>query len=326
MQLRPKPSPRHFLEELAEQTEAASLELGRPLWLIAESDLNDPRLLRSRDVGGYGLHAQWSDDFHALHVALTGESSGYYADFTGLRDLATTLMRGWVYEGRYSRYRRRRHGAQLANLGGQRLLGYAQNHDQIGNRARGERLAHLVGPELARIAAALVLTAPFIPMLFMGEEWAASSPFQYFIDHHDPDLREAVRVGRCTEFASFGWSPDAVPNPCDIHTFECSCLRWDEINQEPHREMLNWHRALLRLRQRLAELKAGRMESVHATAAVEERTLVMQRGRATVAVNLAREERTVAADGDVVLASRSGVGAEAGEALLPPVTVAILLR
>jgi maltooligosyltrehalose trehalohydrolase len=170
----------HVLEELAVEVAALSDELGRPLALVGESDLNDPRLISAREAGGYGLDAQWSDDFHhALHTVITRESFGYYEDFGSLSQLATALTHGYVYAGQYSRHRNRQHGRPLpASITGHQLLGYAQDHDQIGNRAAGERLSALVSPALVKVAAAMVLTAPFTPMLFMGEEWAASTPWQ----------------------------------------------------------------------------------------------------------------------------------------------------
>ncbi|MDQ1485895.1 MAG: maltooligosyltrehalose trehalohydrolase, partial [Actinomycetota bacterium] len=170
----------HLLESIAAEVHTLSVHLGRPLALVAESDLNDPRIVTPREAGGYGLDAQWSDDFHhALHSVLTGESSGYYEDFGSLADLATALTSGFVYAGAYSPHRRRRHGRPMpASMSLQRLIGYAQNHDQIGNRATGERLSALISPGLQKVAACLVLTSPFTPMLFMGEEWGASTPWQ----------------------------------------------------------------------------------------------------------------------------------------------------
>jgi maltooligosyltrehalose trehalohydrolase len=169
----------HLLEQLGQAVEDLAAATGRHLFLVAESDLNDPRIVRRREVGGYGMDAQWSDDFHhALHAALTGERDGYYADFGSLGHLATALRRGFVYAGEYAPFRDRRHGRLDPTLPGHRLLGFAQNHDQVGNRALGERSAALVSPERLQVAAALVLTAPFVPMLFAGEEWGARTPFQ----------------------------------------------------------------------------------------------------------------------------------------------------
>ena len=182
--------------------------------LIAESDLNDPRVVRPPELGGYGLGAQWSDDFHhALHAVLTGERAGYYADFGALADLAKALTGAFVYDGRYSRFRDRRHGRPATGLTGHHFLGYLQNHDQIGNRAQGERSSHLLSPGRLKIAAALVLTSPFVPLLFQGEEWGASTPFQYFTDHEDPELGRAVREGRRSEFAGLRLGRRRGPRP-----------------------------------------------------------------------------------------------------------------
>jgi maltooligosyltrehalose trehalohydrolase len=170
-------SPLHLLEQLRQEVDALERETGRARVLVAESDLNDPRLVRPRDAGGWGLDAQWNDDFHhALHAVLTREDAGYYADFGRLADLAEALGSAYVYAGRFSRYRARRHGRPARGLSGHRFLGYLQNHDQIGNRARGERIGHLVTPARQRVAAGLVLLSPFIPMLFQGEEWARALP------------------------------------------------------------------------------------------------------------------------------------------------------
>jgi maltooligosyltrehalose trehalohydrolase len=238
-----------FLEQLAQEVAVLERRLGRPKLLIAESDLNDPRLIRGRDAGGFGLHAQWSDDFHhCLHVLLTGERSGYYSDFGRLEDLARALQEGFVYAGRHSAFRERSHGRPLAGVPLQRLLGYLQNHDQIGNRAFGDRIGHTLSPEQLELGAALVLTAPFVPMLFQGEEWNASTPFRYFTDHQDPALAAAVREGRRREFADQGHAPETVPDPQAPATFEACKLDWEERSLPEHRRVLDWYRALIQLR------------------------------------------------------------------------------
>jgi maltooligosyltrehalose trehalohydrolase len=215
----------HVLEELAAEVRGLAARLGRRLVLIAESDLNDPRITRSPAVGGYGFDAQGNEDFHhALHAVLTGERSGYYADFGTLQDLTTALAQGFVYAGRHSASRGRRHGRPPSGLGGHAFVGCLQNHDQVGNRARGERTSHLLSPGRLRIGAALVLTAPFVPMLFQGEEWGAATPFQYFTDHDDPELARAVREGRRQEFVAFGWDPEPIPDPQTPAPFERSKL------------------------------------------------------------------------------------------------------
>lgn len=319
-----------FLEELGREVRALSHSLGRPLVLIPESDLNDPRLLWSRDRGGFGLDAQWSDDFHhALHGCLTGERSGYYADFGTVGDLAKTLRHAYVYDGRYSRHRRRRHGRPAEGLGGERFLGYLQNHDQVGNRAQGDRLSRTLGPGALRIGAALVLTAPFVPMLFMGEEWGATTPFQYFTDHQEPGLGKAVREGRRREFAAFGWKPDDVPDPQDAATFERSRLDWAERERDPHRDLLEWHRALIALRRREPDLTDGRLDRVRTRHDEERRWLWMNRGRVAVAVNFGGGACDVPLDEGVwrtELASFDAPGSVKDMVPLPPVSVAILRR
>jgi maltooligosyltrehalose trehalohydrolase len=321
----------HLLEELAVEVEALAARVGRPLWLIPESDLNDPRLLWSRERGGFGLHAQWSDDFHhALHAALTGERDGYYADFGSLRDVATALTHGYVYAGRHSRHRGRRHGRPPDGLSGHRFLGYIQTHDQVGNRARGERIGHLVGADLQKVAAALVLASPFVPMIFQGEEWAASSPFQYFTDHADPELGAAVREGRRGEFAAFGWDPGRLPDPQATATFQRSRLRWDERSRQPHREVEAWYRELIALRRSLADLQAGRLDAVVVETDEAARTVVVRRGRVVVCCNLGTEGRTVAAGPGgsgftVRLASRGGVRLDGDRLRLPGASAAVLV-
>jgi maltooligosyltrehalose trehalohydrolase len=321
----------HFLEQLALETDALADEVGRPLWLIAESDLNDPRLLWDRERGGYGLAAQWSDDLHhALHAALTGETAGYYADFGRVGDIAAALTRAFVYDGRYSRFRGRRHGRPADGLGGNRFLGYLQTHDQVGNRATGDRLAHVAGHRAQKVAAALVLTSPFVPMLFQGEEWATSAPFQYFTDHADPELATAVREGRRSEFEAFGWAPEDVPDPQDPATFLRSRLPWAEREEGPHAEMERWYRSLLDLRSRLPELRTAPLDAVEARADEAARTLAVRRGDVTVVANLGSEPARVATDAGpdirVALASDAAVDLDPeGAVRLPPVSVAVLV-
>ena len=315
----------HLLEELALEVEALAASVGRPLFLVAESDLNDPRVVRRREVGGYGMDAQWSDDFHhAVHAALTGERDGYYADFGSLTDVATALRRAFVHAGGYSPYRDRRHGRHDATLSGHRFLGYAQNHDQVGNRARGERSAALMSPGRLRLAAALVLTSPFVPMLFQGEEWAAGTPFQYFTDHADPALGRAVSEGRRSEFVAFGWQPADVPDPQDPATFERSRLDWSELGEKDHAAVLDWHRRLIALRRSVPELTDGRLDLVDCRVDEDAGSLVVRRGPVTVAGNVGARAVELAAEGSVVLAS-DGAELVAGGALrLAPDAVAVL--
>lgn len=316
----------HILEEMGQRVAELAAHAGRPLLLIAESDLNDPRVVARPEVGGYGMDAQWSDDFHhALHTALTGEKSGYYTDFGGLGDVAQCLQNVFVYGGSYSPHRRRVHGRAVpADMPSTRFLGYLQNHDQVGNRAVGERSSHLMSFGRLKVGAALVLLSPFVPMLFQGEEWGASTPFQYFTDHADPDLGRAVSEGRRREFASFGWSPDDVPDPQALETFERSRLLWSELAEPSHAELLEWHRSLIALRRSEAAFTDGRLEHVSVRADEAAGWLVMQRGPMTVACNIGAAPVTLPVAGSVVLSSDHGVRFEPGSLTLPPDTAAVL--
>ncbi|MFF1700937.1 malto-oligosyltrehalose trehalohydrolase [Streptomyces sp. NPDC058252] len=287
-----------FLEELSTAVDALSDDLGRPLFLIAESDLNDPRLVTPREEGGLGLHAQWNDDFHhALHTALTGETQGYYADFgrAPFAALAKTLTSGYFHDGTYSSFRGRRHGRPLdrTRVSAHRLLGYAQTHDQIGNRAQGDRLSASLSPGLLACAATLTLTAPFTPMLFMGEEWAAGTPWQFFTDHTDPELAEAVRRGRRREFAAHGWAEEDVPDPQDPATRDRSCLDWSEPEQALHARVLAWYRELIALRHRQADLSDPDLAAVRVAYDAEARWLALRRGDVSVAVNLSKDTAAI---------------------------------
>jgi len=318
----------HLLEELSAEVQELAAQVDRPLSLVAESDLNDPRLLMSRDAGGYELDAQWNDDFHhALHTVVTGESFGYYEDFGSLDQLATALTHGYVYAGAYSVHRRRRHGRPLPpSITGHRLLGYAQDHDQIGNRAAGERLCSLVSPDLVKVAAALVLTGPFTPMLFMGEEWAASTPWLYFTDHEDPELAEAVRIGRRSEFKAFGWKHDEVPDPQHPTTMERSVLRWGELDAQPHADMLAWYRDLISLRRATPDLRDGRFDKLAVDVDEVTRVVALHRPSTVVAANLSLEPQTVELEVKTLLLSSADVALRGGRVTLPPESVAILAR
>ncbi len=315
----------HVLEQLAREVNRLELQLGRPLIVTAESDRNDPRLVLSTDAGGFGLDAAWNDDFHhALHAVLTGERTGYYGDFGEMQQLAETLEHAWVYRGDFSRERERRHGREPIGLPGDRFIGFIQNHDQVGNRAHGERLVHLVGSGRAKIGAALVFAAPFVPLVFQGEEWAASTPFRYFTDHRDPNLADAVRDGRRVEFANFGWEPGAIPDPQDPATFETSNLNWDERGEGPHADMLEWYRALVALRQATPQLLDPRLSRVACRYDAGAGWFVMERGAIGLAFNLSSESRIVDLPGVLLLASASGVRCDSETLELPPDSVAIL--
>jgi maltooligosyltrehalose trehalohydrolase len=253
-------SARHILEEVTAAVHRQADALGRSVLVIAESDLNDPRLVRGVEAGGYGLDGQWNDDFHhAVHARLTGERSGYYVDFGRTADIAASLTNRFVLDGRPSVFRRRRHGAPAVDVPADRFVVAIQNHDQVGNRANGERLGALVDPRRRRLAAALLLCAPYVPLLFMGEEYDEPHPFRYFVSHDDPDLVEAVRDGRRREFSAVAWR-DEVPDPQAKATFEDSKLEWALRTRPPHAQLLALYRDLLALRKREAVLQPGRAE------------------------------------------------------------------
>ncbi|HEY4314277.1 MAG TPA: malto-oligosyltrehalose trehalohydrolase, partial [Actinomycetes bacterium] len=291
-------SPVHVLAELAREVDALAVELRRPLSLVAESDLNQPATVTPLECGGLGMTGQWSDDFHhALHTLFTGEAQGYYADFAAdpFDALARTLPGAFFHAGTASSFRGATWGAAVdrSRVPGWRFLGYSQTHDQVGNRAVGDRLASTISPGLARIAAALVLTSPYTPMLFMGEEWAASTPWQYFTSHEEPELAEAVRSGRRREFAEHGWAAEDIPDPQAHSTLEASTLRWSELDDGEHAAMLRWYRDLIALRRREPELSDPRLDRVAVTYDATVRWLVVTRGSLRVVANLADHAQVV---------------------------------
>jgi maltooligosyltrehalose trehalohydrolase len=306
----------HVLEELAVEVTALEAHTRRPLTLIAESDLNDPRLVTSREAGGYGLHAQWDDDIHhQLHAAHPGERQGYYADFGSLDGLAATLRGGFFHADTTSAFRHRRHGRPVRTdvVPGHRFLAYLQNHDQIGNRATGDRISSALSPGLLACGAALVLCSPYTPMLFMGEEWGARTPWQFFSHVPDPDLREAVRKGRTAEFAEHGWDADAlVPDPNAESTFTDSSLDWSEALREPHAGLLRLHRDLLALRRAHPELSDPWLDRFGVEVDETARTIVLHRTGLRVVVNLGGQDATVrlgSPSGEILLSSAdAGVG------------------
>jgi maltooligosyltrehalose trehalohydrolase len=318
----------HFLEQLSVEVEALSATLGRPLVVIAESDLNDPRVVTSREAGGWGADAQWSDDFHhALFTVLKREAAGgYYSDFGDLRQLAKALEKSFVYDGIYSKYRNRVHGRPAGHVPQHRFLGYIQNHDQVGNSAVGDRLREVVGFERAKIAAALVFASPFIPMIFQGEEWAASSPFQYFADHEDEEMARLVSEGRKREFSAFGWDPKLFPDPEKRETFERSKLNWSELEDGEHAQMLAWYRELIRLRRTTAALNQGDPGHTRVRFDQQEIWFSMERGNVMLCCNLGERERRflVQEGGKVALSSRENLTVRNGGLVLPPDTVVIL--
>ena len=237
-----------FLAELSAEVASFSAGMKRKIHLIAESDLNDASVLRPVNQGGYGMDAQWSDDFHhSVHTLLTGEKSGYYADFGELCHLATTLKQGWFYTGQYSTYRRRRHGNDPPDTRRSQFVVCTQNHDQVGNRGLGERLSQLVSFESLKLAAGVTLLSPFVPLRFMGEEYGDTAPFQYFTSHGDPDLADAVRRGRKAEFEGFDWGVE-IPDPQAESTFARSKLKHELARDDPHRTLRRFYQTMLNFR------------------------------------------------------------------------------
>jgi maltooligosyltrehalose trehalohydrolase len=316
----------HILEELSAETDRLSQQVGRPLSLVAESDLNDPRLITLREDGGYGLTAQWDDDIHhAIHAAVSGERQGYYADFGSLATLADTLRRGFFHAATYSSFRGRRHGRPLdtTKIPATRLLAYTCTHDQVGNRALGDRPSqNLTFGQLA-IKAAMVLGSPYTAMLFMGEEWGSSRPFQFFSSHPEPELARATAEGRKKEFAEHGWDADEIPDPQDPRTFQRSKLDWDEPGVGEHAQLLCTYRKLIALRRTETDFADPWLEHLDVDYDEEKRWITMRRGSFVVACNLGTETVAVPVRGEVVLSwDEPKVGDDATE--LPGQSVAVL--
>jgi maltooligosyltrehalose trehalohydrolase len=320
----------HFLEELATEVHALAARLNRELILIAESDTNDPRLVTSREAGGYGLAAQWSDDFHhAVHAAITGERQGYYCDFGSLAALAKTYTRVFFHDGIWSAFRGRTHGRQVDvfRVPAHRFLGYLQDHDQIGNRATGDRIAASLSPDLIKVGAGLVLTSPYTPMLFMGEEWGADTPWQYFTDHIEPWLAQAVAEGRKNEFAAHGWDAADVPDPQDEATFLRSKLDWEQPHREPYLGLHAWYREMIALRRARPELTDPRLDRVKADFDEDARWLLVRRGRLRIAANLGGKSVRLPLGQrgtGVLAASSSGVAIKQDKVTMPPASFAVV--
>jgi len=318
----------HILEELATETDWLSRQLGRPLALVAESDLNDPRLITPRDRSGYGITAQWDDDIHhAIHTAVSGERQGYYADFGSLSTLAHTLRHGFFHAGTYSSFRRRRHGRPLdvSVVPATRLLAYTCTHDQVGNRALGDRPSQNLTTGQLALKAALVLTSPYTAMLFMGEEWGASTPFQFFSSHPEPELARATAEGRKAEFAEHGWDADDIPDPQDRQTFLRSKLDWGEVDSGDHARLLDLYRDLIALRRNEPDLADPWL--AHLTVDYDEARhwIVLHRNRFSIACNLSGEAVTVPVSGEPVLAWDTPTVSD-GSTELPAHSFAILRR
>jgi maltooligosyltrehalose trehalohydrolase len=310
----------HILEELAADTDALAEQLGRPLSLIAESDLNDPRMITPRPEHGQGMTAQWDDDIHhAIHTAVSGERQGYYADFGSLATLAKTLRHGFFHAATYSSFRQRRHGRPLDTLTtpATRLLAYTCTHDQVGNRALGDRPSQTLSYGQLAIKAALVLASPYTAMLFMGEEWGASTPFQFFSSHPEPELARATAEGRKREFSDHGWDADDIPDPQDPQTFQRSKLDWSELDSVDHAKLLRVYRELIALRRNESDLRDPWLNNLDVEYDEGGRWIAMHRGRLMVACNLGAEPAALPITGELVLGSEPiSVGEQITE--LPP--------
>ncbi|KAB7743271.1 malto-oligosyltrehalose trehalohydrolase [Nostocoides sp. F2B08] len=292
----------HLLAELSEATAALAERVERPLDLIAESDLNDATMITPVADGGLGMSAQWADDVHhALHVALTGETQGYYGDFADPEALTKTLTRAFFHDGSFSTFRGEEWGAPVdpATVSGHRFVAYLQTHDQVGNRATGDRIGASVTPGQQAAGAALYLLSAFTPMVFMGEEWAASTPWQYFTDFRDPEMGRAVSEGRRAEFAEHGWVDGGVPDPQDESTRDASVLRWDEVGVGDHRAMLLWYRRLIELRRSEPDLADPDLRAVAVERDADAGWVVVRRGAFRVVANLGSEEVRAPLEGTV---------------------------
>jgi maltooligosyltrehalose trehalohydrolase len=318
----------HILEELSEEVRDLQAISGRSLFLIAESDLNNPVVVKAREAGGYGIDAQWSGDFHhALHALLTGENDGYYIDFGGIGQLCKALKKIFVYDGKYSEFRQRRHGRPVVGLSGRKFVSFLQNHDQVGNRALGSRISSVAGIRKSMIGAALLLTSPYVPLIFQGEEWGSTSPFLFFTDYQNPDLAEAVREGRLEEFEKFDWKEGEIPDPQSPSTLESSVLAWKEIEEQPHASMLEWYRGLIRLSRSVPDLANGHLDYIETCFDEKRRWLVVERGRVTIACNLSGEERAIPlrpkCPRDILLSSDGRVKMDRRAVILPGYSVVI---
>jgi maltooligosyltrehalose trehalohydrolase len=304
-----------FLQDLTTVVRKRAEELGRHIYTIAESNLNDPRVITPKENLGLGFDSQWSDDYHhALHALLTGERAGYYIGYEKASDLARVMKTGYLYTGQHSTYHGRKHGLKPETTDGTKFMVFAQNHDQVGNRMRGERFSTLVSPARLRLAAAAIILSPFIPLLFMGEEYGEKAPFQYFTSHFDTDLIEAVRKGRREEFEEFVWEGDA-PDPHDTETFNRSKLTWQE-----DATLRQLYQELLRLRRETPALRNFDLDALEAHADDARRVVVVRRGDTLIAFNFSEEVQTVdlpfRAKWRAILETRAKM--ESGRLTLPP--------
>jgi maltooligosyltrehalose trehalohydrolase len=319
-----------FLQDLCDAVRSRAAQLGRRVYTIAESDLNDPRVITPKENFGLGFDAQWADDYHhSLHTLLTGEQDGYYAGFPPrVSNLARISGTGYLYVGQHSQYRGRKYGLAPKTRDGAQFVISSQNHDQVGNRMMGERIATLVSFDKARLAAAALILSPFVPMLFMGEEYGEKAPFQYFTSHSDPALIEAVRKGRMEEFDDFTWSGEP-PDPHDEETFRRSKLKWELRDRGEHASMLRLYTQLIALRRDTPALRSLDLSAVETHADDDHSVLVVKRGRGSeevlVAFNFSDRAQSIEYESRGVWKSLLDTGAkiENGRLTLPPAAFAV---
>lgn len=311
----------HLLEEMAAEVESLSAHLRRPLSLIAESDLNDPRMIAPRAAGGLGMDGQWSDDFHHAVVAnLTGDGGGYYADFADLDALVGVFEDGFWHAGDFSTFRGRRHGRPVTpSVRSWQLVVCSDNHDQIGNRADGRRLATMVSRDRLAVAAALTILGPGTPMIFQGEEWGSRQPWMFFTSHPEEELGQAVSEGRKKEFAKMAWDLDAVPDPQDPATFHGSKVAWHELDDADHAGLLGWYKCLIEVRRSHEAFTSPDF----AGAARGDEWFVARRGDAVIAVNFGAEELTLPVSGRLV--AEWGRADDTDELVLGSASIAVLV-
>lgn len=317
----------HLLAELSTRVKALSAEIGRPMLLLAESDLNDPIMFTDRAKGGYGLDGQWSDDVHhALHALLSGERQAYYRDYGSLSALAKVLTRAFFHDGIYSSFEGHIRGKPVdtEHTPGYRFVVCLQNHDQVGNRAAGDRLSHITSHSMCKIGATLLLTSPFTPMLWMGEEWAASTPWPFFTSHPEPELAEATAAGRINEFAEHGWDADTVVNPQDPASFTSAKLRWSERDDPGHADILALYRQLLRLRREHPDLSDSHLDRVEVDFDEAAEWVIVHRGAFDVLANLARHAQVLPASGEVLFGTEPDLHTEGLKITLPARSACII--
>ena len=322
-------SPRHILEEIADAVDELRPGARRPLTLVAESDLNDPRMVRPREAGGRGMDGQWTDDVHhALHSNLSGETQGYYADFHGLGVLAKVYTHAFFHDGTYSAFRGRKHGRPVdrALTPGYRFVVFLQDHDQVGNRAVGDRLPEITSHARLLIGATLLYTSPFTPMLWMGEEWAASTRWPFFTSHPERELGEAVSKGRLEEFDGHGWDLSTMIDPQDPEAYGTAILDWDETGTEGHADVLDTYRTLARLRREVPDLADPRLDLVEVDFSDDDGWFVLHRGDHRVVVNFAGHAQDVSLDAPATDVVFSTAPVEPGPTLHLPAESAVVVR